>query len=221
MANHVQLDLPVLLPDVPDATDDCVERLIQSLINRAGVARAHITPGENGEPDRLCIHYDPDTVSLPNIRQLAKTLGAEITDQYGHLVWSVQGITHPRRARTIAKRLRQTLGVVEAEASAAERIRVEFDRSETDEGAIRDVLRSMGVRIHGEVLDVHKLDEETDKEDRQGHDHGGIFGERTELIFASIAGICVSAGFGLSFVDGVSGWWPDPKFEPIRVIRFR
>jgi Cd2+/Zn2+-exporting ATPase len=142
---------------------------------------------------------------------MAKSLGAEITDQYGHLVWTVEGITHPRRARTIAKRLRRMDGVVEAEASAPERIRVEYDRSETDEKAIRDTLQSMGVRLQGDVLDARDWNEApTEDHDHaeHGHDHGGIFGERTELIFAMIAGVCVAVGFGLSFVDGVSGWVP-------------
>jgi hypothetical protein len=149
MADRIQLDLPVLLPDVPDAKDTCVKRLTESLQGRAGIGRAHVATSENGEPDRLCVHYDPDVVSLPRIRQMATSLGTELTDHYGHLVWGVKGISHPRRARTIAKRLRGIDGVVEAEASAAERIRVEFDRGATGEAEIRDVLRSMGIRGQG------------------------------------------------------------------------
>ena len=209
MANRIQLDLPILLPDVPDAKDACVERLTRSLQGHVGVDRVHVAPAENGEPDRLCVHYDPDVVSLPHIRQMAKSLGTELTDHYGHLSWSVRGIKHPRRARTIAKRLRRIDGVVEAQASAAERIRVEYDRSTTDEDAIRDTLRSMGVRVQGGVLDAHELDGETaGDEDHDGHDHGGIFGEKTELIFAITAGVCVAFGFGVSFIAGVSGWMP-------------
>jgi Cd2+/Zn2+-exporting ATPase len=220
MADRVQLDLPILLPNVPSAKDACVERLTSSLQERDGVGRAHVRASTNGEPDALCIHYDPDVVSLPRIRQMAKSLGTELTDHYGHLSWSVQGIKHPRRARTIAKRLRQLDGVVEAEASASERIRVEYDRSATDEEAIRDALRSMGVRVQEGVLEAHELDEEPGEDVHEGqgheegqnhkvvHDHGGIFGEKTELIFAIIAGVCVTTGFGLSFVGGVSAWVP-------------
>jgi Cd2+/Zn2+-exporting ATPase len=215
MADRVQLDLPILLPDVPDAKDACVERLTESLQGREGVQRVHVAPADNGQPDRLCIHYDPEMLSLPRIRQLAKGLGTEITDQYGHLVWTVKGLTHPRRARTIAKRLRQVEGVVEAQAGATERIRVEFDRSVTDEAALRDVLRSMGVRVREDVLDARRFgtgdeagEEDRDHDEADGHDHGGLFGEQTELIFAIIAGICVAGGFGLSFVEGVSTWGP-------------
>ncbi len=213
MSDRVQLDLPILLPDVPDAKDACVHRLMTSLQGRAGIDRAHVAPAENGTPDRLCVHYDPETISLSRIRQVAKSLGSEITDQYGHLVWGVEGISHPRRARTIARRLRRVEGVVEAEASASERIRVEFDRSNTSETALRDALRSMGVRVRGDVIAVPDGGEETEAHrheegDDHDHAHGGRFGEQTELIFAILSGICVAAGFGLSFVGAVPGWVP-------------
>ncbi|MEF8797589.1 MAG: heavy metal translocating P-type ATPase, partial [Salinivenus sp.] len=209
MADRIQLDLPILLPDVPDAKDLCVERLTESLRDRSGVGRAHVAPSENGEPARLCVHYDPDVVSLSRIRQLAKSLGADITDQYGHLLWGVEGISHPRRARTIARRLRRVDGVVEAEASAAEQIRVEYDRTATGEADIRDVLRSMGVRLRGDVIDAHDLESSSIAEaDAEAHDHAGIFGKNTELIFAVTAGVCVALGFGLSFIGGVPGWGP-------------
>jgi len=209
MADHVQLDLPILLPDVPDARDACVGRLTSSLRDGPGVDRVHVVASSDGEPDRLCVHYDPDVISLRRIRQRARSLGTEITDQYGHLSWAVTGITHPRRARTIAKRLRRIDGVLEAEASAAERIRVEFDRSTTDEATVRDVLRSMGVRVRGGVLDAEELEAGTaEGEAHEGHDHGGVFGGKTELIFAIVAGVCVAAGFGLSFAGGVPGGVP-------------
>ena len=37
------------------------------------------------------------------------------------------------------------------------------------------------------------------------HSHGGGFGDKTELIFALLAGVCVAAGWGLSFVGAVPG----------------
>ncbi|WP_138485421.1 heavy metal translocating P-type ATPase [Dyadobacter bucti] len=38
------------------------------------------------------------------------------------------------------------------------------------------------------------------------HEHGGIFGKNTELIFALLCGACLGTGFGLSFVEAVPGW---------------
>ena len=107
MSDHVQLDLPIVLPNFPDAEDACVDRLTRSLRAQEGVSKAHVVAATNGEPDRLCIHYDPDAISLPRIRQRARSLGTELTDQYGHLSWAVRGISHPRRVRTIVRRLRE------------------------------------------------------------------------------------------------------------------
>ena len=123
MPDHVQLELPIVLPNVPGTEDACVDRLTASLREQEGVSEAHVIAATNDEADRLCIHYDPEAISLPRIRQRAQSLGTELTDQYGHLSWAVCGISHPRRARTIARWLRQIDGVVEAEASAAEQVR--------------------------------------------------------------------------------------------------
>ncbi|WP_263784380.1 heavy metal translocating P-type ATPase [Salinibacter grassmerensis] len=211
MAKQVQLDLPIVLPTVPDAEDACVDRLTSSLHEQDGVSTAHVSTATNGAPDRLCIHYDPDAISLPQIRRRARSLGTELTDQYGHLSWTVDGISHPRRARTLARRLRQIEGVVEAGASAAEQIRVEYDRSSTSEDEICAALRSMNVRPRGDRLEAQGLAEEAGNGQREAghdHDHGGIFGEKTELIFALTAGVCVALGVGLSFANGVPGWIP-------------
>ena len=209
MPDHARLDLPVVLPHVPDATDACVDRLTDSLRGQPGVSKAHVVPGTNGAPDRLCVHYDPDTIARPRIRRRARSLGADLTDRYGHLVWSVEGISRPRRARTIARRLRQINGVVEAEARAAEQVRVEYDRSSTSAEEIRDALRSMNVRPQGDRLEAQGLAAEAGRGDREEeHDHGGIFGEKTELIVAVAAGVCVALGFGLSVVGGAPGWVP-------------
>ena len=42
-----------------------------------------------------------------------------------------------------------------------------------------------------------------------GHDHNnGIFGEKTELIFAILCGAFLALGFGLSFIKGIAFYIP-------------
>ena len=71
MDETLRLDLPLLLPEVPDARDACVHRLTESLETREGVERAHIRDTEDGRGAELCIHYDPGVLPLARIRQIA------------------------------------------------------------------------------------------------------------------------------------------------------
>lgn len=43
-------------------------------------------------------------------------------------------------------------------------------------------------------------------EEGEDHEHGGIFGKNTEMIFAIICGVALGTGFGISFIDGVPEW---------------
>ena len=47
-------------------------------------------------------------------------------------------------------------------------------------------------------------DEDHEHADDQDHSHGGIFGERTELIFALTSGTLLAIGFALSYVSSVT-----------------
>ncbi len=195
MPGKLQIDLPVLLPDVPDAKDECVGRLAEGLEAREGIETSHVIEARDGEPAKLCVHYDPEVVGLQRIRQVAERAGARLTDRFGHVLWETDGINHPRRARTVTERLKRVEGVVEAEATASGPVRVEFDRELTDEAQVREALESMGVIVreaprgreaghvhedhsheshddHGEAHE-HDRREDHDHEDHEAHDHEG------------------------------------------------
>lgn len=207
MPEKLQLDLPVVLPDVPDARDACTRRLTETLETQEGVDHVHIIEATGSEPAQLCIHYDPDRLALTRIRQMALQSGARITDRYGHVLWDVKGVRHQRRARTVAERLRRIPGVLQADATAAGPLRVEFDRTRVDKESLHDVLSGLGVRV------VEREPQEDEAEQDQledDHDHvrGGIFGDRTELIFAIISGVFVASGWALEFFTDVVAWVP-------------
>ena len=42
MNDKLELDIPVLLPDLPNAADACLDRLVSTLSKREGVERAHV-----------------------------------------------------------------------------------------------------------------------------------------------------------------------------------
>ncbi len=226
------LELPLLLPDIPDTEDQCVSRLINMVEGREGVLRVHIK--SNGKP-KLCIHFDPDIITLHRIKSLARQAGAELHDKFGHLLVEVEEIPHPRRARSITRRLEELQGIVDAYAGATGWIRIEFNKSKITEQEILNMLKSMNLSVKqqadgfndkkpiidekdGSQKDVSydtskdHADKRTHNNDAHGdgesHDqqHSGIFGEKTELILSLIGGGLLTVGFGLSFFSGIPGW---------------
>jgi Cd2+/Zn2+-exporting ATPase len=215
MTEHVRLDLPLVLPGIPDEADRCVARLLADLKARNGVREAHVVGASGDEPAKLCLHYDPDIISLPRIKEAAHSSGASLTSRFGHLLWQVDGIAHQRRARTVAEHLCRLPGVVEAEATASGTLRVEYDREKIDETQIRKALADIGVTTRasaaagpppapargapGEEAPHGDRDHKHDHEEHGEHAHGGLFGPNTELIFALLSGALLAVGFLLSW----------------------
>jgi len=213
----LRLDIPILLPDVTDANDACVKRLISLLEARPGIEQAHIGIVEASEPASLCIHFDPEQVTLSRIRDLAHAAGAEIGERFGHVIWQVGGITHQRRARMLGDQLRVLPGVVEAEANLAGLVRVEFDRSVTSQEALLKALNDAGILLIDDAVtakgasSASKKDHghSPDEKHNHDHDHGGLLGQNTELIFALACGGTLGIGFAIEkLVGGAPQWLP-------------
>ncbi|KDE97043.1 hypothetical protein Y900_027505 [Mycolicibacterium aromaticivorans JS19b1 = JCM 16368] len=183
MTAEVELDLPIVLPDALDRRDLCVGRLIDTLTGAPGLDRVHVVEASESSPARLCMHYDPDAVSVAKIRDLAESTGVLLTEQFGHVLWTVSGVSHIRRARTVADALRGLHGVVEAEVTPG-LVRVEFDGTRIEEATIRGALAGMGVR-------------EADHDQAGARPGTGLFGERTELVFAIASVVVWTIGFVL------------------------
>jgi len=221
MTGKLRIDLQILLPQVPDESDACVRRLIHDLESRDGIVQVHLRPGSDGTPTQLCVHHDPDVVPLARIREVVERAGAAISERYGHALWEVKGIGHQRRARTVGEQLRSLEGVLEAEASAAGIVHVEFDRREVSEARILKVLAGMQVvpvRTPGEDQPAHGGDDVRHAHARAvtmstarvaGRTHMGATGPNTELIFALTCGTLLLAGFLVDkFVAGAPAWLP-------------
>jgi len=213
----LRLDIPLLLPEVANDADACIDRLASSLRGREGVSEAHIDARA-----QLCIHYDPAILSLARVRSLATSAGAAITEEYGHINWQVDGLSHQRRARMVSERLREQAGVIEAEASSAGTVRVEFARSVVLENDIRRFLAVLGVRertapparAQPGAIEAGEIDKAQEApahaDDHEGHDHahGQILGPNTELIFALVCGALLTIGFAIEKLVEAPAWLP-------------
>lgn len=203
-ASNLQLDLPVVLPNIPDEHDACVDRLVADLAEREGMSKVHVLAAAEGQPAKLCIHYDPAIISLARIMEIAESSGARLTEQFGHVLWEVNGVQNASRARTVSDYLQQMPGVLEAVANVAGPVRIEFDKSVTSETTLRRGLEDLGV-IFPSTQPASAGDH---VEEGEEHGHGGVFGRNTELIFALICGVLLAAGFASSFVVSIPIWIP-------------
>ncbi|MCC4227681.1 MAG: heavy metal translocating P-type ATPase [Leeuwenhoekiella sp.] len=143
----LQLKIPVLLPQVPNEKDTCVQRLIEELEAKEGLDKVHIKDDQEDTVPQLCFHYDPDIISIDRIQSLAERTGAEITAKYGHLLIEVEGIRHTRHARTLEKSLLNIKGVLEASANAGGMIRLEYDKRETSFDEITTKLEKENLQV--------------------------------------------------------------------------
>ena len=62
----LKIEIPILLPSVPNEKDRCVDRLIDNLKSEKGIEDAHI---EEGKTALICIHYHPDTISISKVKK--------------------------------------------------------------------------------------------------------------------------------------------------------
>ena len=211
MTEKTQIEIALLLPTVPDARDQCVQRLSDLLRANEGIEAAHL-PNGNGTPsDQICIHYDPDQLSLSEVRELARRAGTELEQRFGHLLFKTEPM-YAGQSRMVESRARQIPGVLEAAASPTGVLRIEFDRLAHDETAIRAAVQKIGVRI----LEAPEtpppaspsVPERQPAGKEHSHAHAGMFGERTELVFAVFSSGLLLTGWLLSLVTHVTPWVP-------------
>lgn len=123
----IQIDIPLILPEVADEKDQCVKRLISRLQNEKGLEEVHIVDKPDSGVPQLCFHYDPDVISLQHVRALAEQTGADIIEKYGHKLIEVEGIRHTRHARQIEQSLNHLNGILQAAVSASGMIGLEYE----------------------------------------------------------------------------------------------
>lgn len=195
----LQLEIPVLLPEIPDEKDRCVERLMLVLKTKKGIEDAHI---KEGKPAQLCIHYDPQIISLNKVKTLAQQNGASLTDRYRHLLIDIKGIRHQRHARSIEHSLLRVEGIIEASVSATEVVRLEWDTQHITQEEVEIAIKKTGLKI------VHTTAEKHEHKEGDGHEHGHseFLGENTELYFAIGSGVFWLAGLLLSFIESIPEW---------------
>lgn len=170
MTRRIRLELPLLLPGIPE-DDACVGRVEELIAGTEGVVESHVVRGPDSQNPsdastgdtaadstvdsegesadsgaaRLCVHFDSDILSLSEVRRVAKQAGARVSERYAHEVLPIRAIDGEDAARRLEQSLEDVPGVLAAAVNlAAQRARVEYDREVVELEPIVDRLRSLG-----------------------------------------------------------------------------
>ena len=192
--DKVQLDLPILLPDI-DERDKCIHLLTDWLLTVKGIEQAHIIR-ENGTA-RLCLHYDPNLIPLGRVQRLAEEAGIGVTDRYRHEQIPVTSLPSADAVDTLTDALEELPGMLHAQANyAAGIVFVAYDSTVLQRPAIEQAIRALGVNI---VPPAPAPETEAAEEE---HDHGSApaflphwMQERWTLILVGLAGLFFLAGW--------------------------
>lgn len=166
----IKIDLDLLLPEIPDERDACVQRIISMMQNHKGITKAHLLPGNEKDEAKLCFHFDPDEISLEQIQAYAREAGAAITKQYGHLMVEVEKIREMIEAGVVEGQLKKVPALVDVSVSATGNIRIEYDQTLIDKEGVLKEIRQQGLKVK-EVLKTHSHDHDHDEDDGHDHDH--------------------------------------------------
>jgi Cd2+/Zn2+-exporting ATPase len=143
---NIEIDLQLLLPGVEAENDACISRLETSLRERKDLNRAHIERDKS--PVTLCLHYDPDVLTLEEVKHLAERAGAKIINRYHHALIPIEGMDCSDCALVLEHSLSRMDGVLMVNVSfPAQKMRIEYDSRKTDQAAIEKRVRSLGYSV--------------------------------------------------------------------------
>ncbi len=176
MSQTLQLDLPLLLPEVESERDQCIDRLQDLLSVHKGIERVHVKR-DNGQA-QLCIHYDPNLVTLSQVQRWAEQSGAQVRNRYRHATVRITDMDCADCALSIEHILNRFQGVLDVSVNyAAEKMWVEYD---TTVVSLEDIVK------HVESLGYTVEREEAPK---------GWIRENLELVLSLLSGAFLAVGF--------------------------
>ena len=217
MSEHtIQLDLTLVAPALANERDDCWIRLTDQLQTLRGVQKAHLLTDK--APAQLCLHYDPNLVTLAQVERMATESGSTFADRYRHEQIPFVGMDTADSAETLAATLNQLDGMLHASVNYVAGLAfVAYDRTRLQRTTIFNTIRSMGVRFPAADVHDHIHEEGHDHSDDADHNahvgcsHGSAptflphwMQERWTLLLVALAGIFFLTGWAGETFFGLS-----------------
>jgi Cd2+/Zn2+-exporting ATPase len=189
--NNIEIELNLLLPEIHNDDDECLIRLKDSLLARKGITHVHLE--RDGDTPRICIHYNPNLISLASVKHTAQKTGASISNRYLHERIPFEGMDTADQAYILRRKLERIPGMLHADVNyAAGLIFVAYDSENLLPAKIAKKILGMGIR----PLDWPPQAEEDE------HDHGSApaflphwVQERWALILVGLAGLFLLGGW--------------------------
>ncbi len=206
MNQKVQLDLPLLLPDI-DADDECINKLTFWLAHRDGIEELHFVR-EDGAT-LLCIHYDPNLITLSHVERLAKEVGVAISKRYRHERFPFASLPAADAAMSLQEVLAQLPGMLHVHVNYAAGLTfVAYDSMVLQRPSIIETAHRMGATLlvpeekAEEAHEGHEDAQSGHEHAHEGHDHGSApsflphwMQERWALILVALAGLFLLIGW--------------------------
>ena len=205
MRDLLRLDIPVLLPEAHGAREACVQRLTELLEGRTGVVTVHVVePGQRSALDdphrdhaddipgdgagarvpQLCLHYDPNLLTLGQVAELARLAGAEVSERFAHVVLPFDKIGAEDEGTRIESELLAVPGVTAVSVNfAAQQARIEYDRQTIDLAAFDKTLREFKLALPGAPAAVGERPPRAKTEPQRGW-----YARNRELVWSLTAG---------------------------------
>lgn len=195
----IQLDIPLLLPDIEDARDDCLADLERMLENHRGIHHVHVN--HDADPPQLCLHFDPNLISLAAVERIARDAGSSFTQRYRHEAIPFTGMTSADAANSLAGILRDLPGMLHANVNYAAGLAfVAYDTTILQRPLIHRTVQRMGYRPLTPTIQADG--EPAEKAEVEEHDHGSApaflphwVQERWTLILVALAGLFFLIGW--------------------------
>src|SRR3990170_488604 len=147
----VELEIPLLLPSVQSDDDGCLARLETAMREHKGVLRAHLEREKT--PIDLCLHYDPNLITLEQVKRVAERAGAQIVNRYHHAIIPIEGMDCSDCVTVMEHSVGRMRGVLTVNVNyAAQIMRVEYDRQQVNRPAIEKRVVSLGYAIQAEGI---------------------------------------------------------------------
>jgi len=171
----IELEIPLLLPEVEDQDDDCLVRLETAFEHQKGITRAHLERDKS--PVTLCLHYEPDLITIERVQRIAERAGTRISNRYHHELLPIEGMDCSDCVTVIEHSLARMDGVLAINVSYVfQNLRIEYDNQKVKRPKIEKRIRSLGYEVPAEGV-------------------RSWYQENKELLFSLVAGLFVLIGW--------------------------